>query len=204
MPEPIRFYLDFASPYAYCALPGIEKIAAEHGRELEWRPILVWALLKAQNIPPPMESPTRARYFLTDMARSAAFHALPYRHPSKFPISAHRAARLYQAVAQSDPAKARAFGKAALTAFFTRDEDISDAEVLIALAAKEGIEAGAAREAMDGPLGRERLAAAIDAAVADGVTGSPFFIIDGEPFFGADRLPQIAWRLSQGAATTAA
>ena len=49
---------------------------------------------------------------------------------------------------------------------------------------------------MKGPIGRQRLAAAIDAAIADKVCGSPFFIVDGEPFFGADRLDQIAWRLS--------
>ena len=55
---------------------------------------------------------------------------------------------------------------------------------------------------MEGPLGRERLAAAVDAAIADKVCGSPFFIIDGEPFFGADRLPQIAWRLSQANAVS--
>ena len=56
---------------------------------------------------------------------------------------------------------------------------------------------------MNGPLGRARLAAAVDAAVADKVCGSPYFIVDGEPFFGADRLPQIAWRLGQAHAIPA-
>lgn len=204
MPKPIRFYLDFASPYAYFAMPGIERLASEHGRALEWRPILVWAVIKAQGIAPPMQAPARLRYFLTDMARSAAFHGRPYRHPSKFPLSAHRAARLYHAVAANDPETAMAFGRSVFTAFFAQDEDVSDEAVLIRLAGEHGIGAGAAREAMDGASGRERLAAAIDAAVADGVTGSPFFIVDGEPFFGADRLPQIAWRLAGDAATSGA
>ena len=57
--------------------------------------------------------------------------------------------------------------------------------------------------AIDGPVGRERLAAAVADAVAAGVFGSPFVILDGEPFFGADRLPQIAWRLSRTAAGNA-
>jgi 2-hydroxychromene-2-carboxylate isomerase len=202
MPEPIRLYLDFASPYAYFALPGIERLAAAHGRAIDWRPVLVWAVLKAQKIAPPMEAPARLRYFLTDMARSAAFHGLPYRQPSKFPISAHRAARLYYAMAETDPGAAQAFGKAALAAFFTRDADITSEDVLVGLAEAQGIAADVARAAIDGPTGRERLAAMIDMAVADGVTGSPFFIVDGEPFFGADRLPQIEWRLSGTAGTS--
>lgn len=202
MPAPIRFYMDFASPYAYFARPGIERLAAAHGREIEWRPVLVWAVLTAQKIAPPMEAPARMRYFLTDMARSAAFHSLPYRHPSKFPISAHRAARLYYAIAETDVAKARAFGKAALAAFFADDADITSEAVLVGLAEEHGIAPDAAREAMDGAPGRERLAAMVDAAIADGVTGSPFFIIDGEPFFGADRLPQIEWRLGNPAGTS--
>ncbi len=46
-----------------------------------------------------------------------------------------------------------------------------------------------------GGLGRERLNGAVAEAVAAGVCGSPWFFVDGEAFFGADRLPQIAWRL---------
>jgi 2-hydroxychromene-2-carboxylate isomerase len=52
---------------------------------------------------------------------------------------------------------------------------------------------------MEGPLGRQRLGEAIERAVADHVCGSPYFLVDGEGFFGADRLPQIAWRLGQAA-----
>lgn len=204
MAGPIRFYLDFASPYAYCALPGIERLAAQHDRELEWRPIMVWAVLKAQGIPPPMQAPARVEYFVADMKRSAAFHGLPYRHPTKFPLSAHRAARLYHALAAEDEALARAVGREFFTAFLTRDEDISDADVLTAIAARHGVSPETARAAMDEELGRERLADTIDAAVADGVVGSPFFIVDGEGFFGADRLPQIEWRLAGSAATSVA
>jgi 2-hydroxychromene-2-carboxylate isomerase len=194
---PIRFYFDFASPYAYFALPRAERLADQHGRALEWRPILVWAVLKAQGIAPPMDAAVKRSYFLTDMKRSAAFHGVPYRHPAKLPVSSHLAARLYWAIAGYDPQAAKHFGRDVFTAFFTHGEDISDELVVLSLAARHGLAEAPARDAMTGPIGRERLASMVDAAVADGVTGSPFFIVDGEPFFGADRLPQIAWRLSR-------
>jgi len=201
MPAPIRFYFDFASPYAYFALAGIERLAQEHGRTVEWRPILAWAVLKVQGIAPPMDVPVKKSYFLTDMKRSATFHGVPYRHPAKLPLSSHLAARLYHALAEHDLPAAKAFGRDAFTAFFTRAEDISDESVVIGLAARHGLGEDEARNTMSGRLGRERLAAMVDAATADGVCGSPFFMVDGEPFFGADRLPQIAWRLAQAPAT---
>ena len=198
MATPIRLTLDFASPYAWFALDAIEKLAQEHGRAVEWRPVLIWAVLKAHGIAAPMNVPIKRDYLVADMVRSAAFHGVPYQHPTKLPLSAHVASRVYYTIAEDDVPKAKAFGRDVFAAFFTRDEDIADAAVVERIAMRHGLEAAEAREAMDGPLGRARLAAAVDAAIADKVCGSPYFIIDGEPFFGADRLPQIAWRLGQG------
>jgi 2-hydroxychromene-2-carboxylate isomerase len=124
---------------------------------------------------------------------------VPYRHPSRLPLSAHLATRLYYAIAERDLGTARSFGRDVFAAFFTRDEDIADQAVVVRLAAAHGLTPDEAQEAMNGPLGRRRLSAAVDAAIADGVCGSPWFIVDGEPFFGADRLPQIAWRLAGSA-----
>jgi 2-hydroxychromene-2-carboxylate isomerase len=196
MRAPIRFYLDFASPYAWFALEAIERLARERERELEWRPILVWAILKALGAPSTMAVPTRRDYLLADIARSAAYYGVPYRPPAPFPLSSHLAARAYHAIAARDELRARAFGRQVFRAFFVDGEDISREDVVRALAARSGACGADADEAMNGPLGRTRLSAAIEAAVADGVIGSPFFLVDGERFFGADRVAQIAWRLS--------
>lgn len=196
---PILFYFDFASPYAYFALEEIERIAAAHGRRIEWRPVLVWAILKAQSISPPMESPARRSYIVGDMARSAAFHGLPYKHPSKLPLSAHRALRLYYEIAEKDIDLAHRFGREVFAAFFTRDEDISAEQTVVTIAARVGIDEAQAIAGMSSESAKAKLAAMVDEAVAAGVVGSPFVVVDGEGFFGADRLPQIEWRLSGGA-----
>ncbi len=196
MKPPIRMWFDFASPYAYFALDAAERLATAHNREIEWRPILVWAVLKAQSIPPPMDSPARRAYLLADMARSAAFHNIAYRAPTKFPISAHRATRLYYMLAEEDATRARALGRDLFSAYFTADLDISETAVLTEIAARHGMSSQAAIAALEGDTGRARLAQAIDQAVAVGVCGSPWFEVDQEAFFGADRLPQVAWRLA--------
>jgi 2-hydroxychromene-2-carboxylate isomerase len=197
MAEPIRFYFDFASPYAYFALDGVDRLAARHGRSVDWRPVLVWAVLKAHRIAPPLDALAKRSYFRIDMPRSAAFYGVEYRHPETLPLSSHRAARLYYALMEREPERARRYGREVFAAFFARGEDISDERELVRIAGRSGVDAQAAREGMNGDIGRRRLAAAVDSAVTDNVTGSPFFIVDGEPFFGADRLPQIDWRLSQ-------
>jgi len=196
MKPPIRMWFDFASPYAYFALDTAERLAAAHGREIEWRPILVWAVLKAQSIPPPMDPLAKRAYFLADMARSAAFHNVAYRAPTKFPLSTHRAARLYYALADEDQECARALGRDLFSAYFASDVDISETVALTEIAARHGLTSQAAMIALEDETGRARLAEATDKAVAAGVCGSPWFEVDGEAFFGADRLPQIAWRLA--------
>jgi 2-hydroxychromene-2-carboxylate isomerase len=199
MRAPIVAWFDFASPYAYFAMDAAERLAAAHERAIDWRPILVWAALKAQAIPAPMEPPAKRAYFDADIARSAAFHGVPYRAPGKFPLSSHRAARLYYAVAEEDRSRAHALRRDLLCAYFAEDIDISETAALTAIAVRHGMTDEAARAALEGEIGRRRLAEAIETAVAAGVCGSPWFVVDGEAFFGADRLPQIAWRLSGAA-----
>jgi 2-hydroxychromene-2-carboxylate isomerase len=202
MNSPILFYFDFASPYAWFALDSAETLARDHGRILEWRPILLWAALKAHGVAPPLEIAVKREYFLEDMKRSAAFHGVAYRQPAKLPTSSHLASRLYHSIAARDPELAQEFGRDVFTSFFVAGEDIGDENIVLNLAAQRGLAEDEARQAMKGPLGRERLAAAIDAAIAGKVCGSPFFIVDGEPFFGADRLDQMAWRLASQAKQT--
>jgi len=68
--------------------------------------------------------------------------------------------------------------------------------VLGALAGESGLDAAAAQAAYTDPLWKERLKRENDAAIAAGVFGAPFFIVDGEPFWGNDRRGQIEQWLS--------
>lgn len=204
MREPIILWFDFASPYAYFAMEAAEELAAAHEREIAWRPILLWAVLKAQSIPSPVDPPAKHTYFQADIARSADFHGVAYGAPSKFPLSSHLAARFYYAVVEREPGRARALRRDLFAAYFAQNIDISRPAALASIASAQGVTAEASRAALDDEIGRRRLAEANDAAVAAGVCGSPWFVLDGEAFFGADRIPQIAWRLSGAKATAPA
>jgi 2-hydroxychromene-2-carboxylate isomerase len=83
-------------------------------------------------------------------------------------------------------------------AFFVDDLDISSPEVAASAAATCGIDVKAARAAVDDATIKDALKRANDEAIAAGVFGSPFIVVDGEPFWGLDRLDQIERWLAQG------
>lgn len=203
MANPMRLYLDFASPYAYLALGPLQDLARQHGRELELKPILLWAVFKQQGVSNPIEKPARRRYFLEDVGRSAEFFGVPLRLPDPLQISAHLAARLFHAWTADHPQDASVLAKAIFDAFFVEGHDITKPEVLARLPCLSAASPEAVRAALEGQTGRDRLAATIEEAVRDEVIGVPFTVLEGECFFGADRLPQIAWRLKTLASTAA-
>lgn len=195
MKPPIRFYFDFASPYAYFASMRIEDLAREYDRPVEWCPVLVWAILKAHGIAPPMDAPVKRDYFLRDMERSARFLDVEYREPVRMPLSSHLAARLFHVLSRDHPALAIPFARSVFRAFFVEKHDIATDDVVASVAVETGIPRDVAIEGMKGQAGRDLLENAVTEAVSAGVVGSPFFVADGEGFFGADRLPQLRWHL---------
>lgn len=203
MVSPIRLYLDFASPYAYLALGPLGDLARQHGRELELKPILLWAVFKQQGVSNPIEKPARQRYFLEDIQRSADFFGVPLRLPDPLQISTHLAARLLHAWTAHHPQDAHILAQETFEAFFVGGHDITKPEILSRLPCLAAASPDTVRAALDGQAGRERLAATIEEAINAAVIGVPFTVLDGESFFGADRLPQIEWRLKTPAGSPA-
>jgi hypothetical protein len=92
--------------------------------------------------------------------------------------------------------QARNFAKAVYRAFFVDDRDISNPEVVMEIAAGVGADRVALVEAVESPEIKDRLKNEVATALEKGVFGSPYIVCDGEPFFGADRLPQLEARLA--------
>lgn len=196
MSEPLEFYFDFSSPYGYLAAERIDELAAKYGRKVKWRPVLLGVIFKATGAAPLTTVPLKGDYAKLDFVRSARFMGIPYNPPSRFPLPTQMAARAYYWLHDRDCAMARAFAKAVYRAFFVEDRDVSDPEVVLAIAAAVGADRAAVAEAVESPEIKECLKAEVAAALEKGVFGSPFILCDGEPFMGADRLPQLEARLA--------
>jgi len=196
---PIQFYFDFSSPYSYVASEWIEAVAARHGRRVQWHAVLLGVLFQAAELKPPVAHPLKREYALRDFERSAHFAGLPYRQPSAFPIPTQNAARVFWWLYETQGQDAAvAWAHAGLRAYFTRGVALNDAPALKALAGESGLDAEAAEAAWADERWKQRLKAENEAALAVGVFGAPFFIVDGEPFWGQDRQSQIERWLTSG------
>jgi len=196
---PIAFYFDFSSPYSYIASEWIEALAARHGRTVQWNAMLLGATFQVTEIRSPVSYPLKREYSMRDFERSARFAGVPLKMPEKFPIATQNAARIFWWLNDtSGPERAVAWARHALRALFARGVDLSDNAALLALCGEFGIDAGQAEAAWSAPERKARLKAVNDAAIAAGVFGAPFFVIDGEPFWGNDRRPQIERWLEKG------
>ena len=198
MANPIDFYFDFSSPYGYFASTRIDELGAKHGRAVTWRPILLGATFKITGGQPLPTIPLKGTYSAHDMARTARMLGVPFKMPSKFPVAGTAASRAFYWVGDKDPALAKKLARALYHAYFAEDRDISNPEVAGNVAAKLGVDKGELTQALNDPAVKERLRTEVDAAIERGVFGSPYIVVDGEPFWGADRLEQVERWLATG------
>lgn len=198
MPAPIDFYFDYSSPYGYFAAMKIDDLAAGHGRRVNWKPILLGAVFKVTGGQPLPSLPLKGAYALRDIVRSARFHDIPYRHPSKFPIAGQAPARAFYWASERDQQLAKKLALALFDAYFVRDLDIASPEVAADVAATLGYKRDDVLAALNDDAVKDRLKHEVEAAIKLGVFGSPYFLIDGEPFWGIDRFDQIVRWLTQG------
>ena len=196
---PVDFYFEFSSPYGYIASRLADDLEQRIGRSLRWRPILLGPIFKLTGQAPLTQLPLKGPYAQRDFERTARMHEIPYRHPDKFPIGTVGACRAFYWVHDRDPAAARGLAKALYRAYFEENRDIGSAPVLLEVARESGLDAPAISAAIEDPAVKERVKNEEDAAIANGVFGSPFFIVDREPFWGVDRIPMLErWVRSGG------
>ena len=194
MPDPIDFYFDFSSPYGYLASTRIDAIAARHGRNVSWRPFVLGAAFKVTGQQPLVEQPLRGEYAKRDFARSARLLGVPLKLPAPFPFFGLAASRACYWVA--DAARARALAKAIYHAAFGEGRDVTPVASVAEIARGLGIDG--VEQGVEKPETKAKLREATDEALSRGVVGSPFFIVDGEPFWGHDRLEHVERWLATG------
>lgn len=187
----IEFYFDFSSPYGYFASTRIDALGAELGRAVRWHPILLGPMFKATGTAPLVQIPIKGDYSRHDMLRTARLHDIPFQLPDPFPIATVAPARIMLHLDQSSPARARAYAQRAFRAYYVEGLDISQPQQALQLAGELGLDAPAIAQAIGTDAVKTLLRQANETALARGVFGSPFMLIDGEPFWGFDRFDTI-------------
>jgi 2-hydroxychromene-2-carboxylate isomerase len=188
---PIDFYFEFSSPYGYIASQLAEDFEKRVGRPVTWRPMLLGPVFKITGQAALIDVPMKGEYSRKDFARSARLHQVAYKQPEKFPIGTVAALRAFYWLNDRDPAKARELAKKLYRAYFAEGIDISAPATVVEIAKSIGVDGAALAAALEDPALKERAKREVEAAIAAGVFGSPFFVVDGEAFWGVDRMPML-------------
>jgi len=195
----IEFWFDFSSPYAFFAAREVEDIAAKHRARTKWQPFLLGPAFKATGMQSLSRTPIRGDYARHDWRRLARRAGIPFAIPPFHPTLSLASARLFYWLDAGDPAMAVRFARRAFDAYYLEGIDMSQAGLAVPVAAEltghapDVLSAGLADPAIKDTLRRKT-----EEAIARGIFGSPFFVVDGEPFWGADRLPMIDDWLASG------
>ena len=198
MSDPVRFYFDFSSPYGYFAALRIDETVADFGRDVQWKPMMLGAAMKETGNVPIAHQPIKGDYCRRDWDRMARYMKAPWKMPDPFPIATLAAARAFYWLDDNDPALAKRFARAAFDEYFGQGHDITEPEVVAEIAKPLGVDKDDLLAAVQDPAIKERLKYETTAALKAGVFGSPMVIIDGEPFWGCDRLWMIRRWLKSG------
>jgi 2-hydroxychromene-2-carboxylate isomerase len=202
MTAAIDFYFDFSSPYGYFASTRIDDLAQKYGRNVAWHPILLGVVFKTTGASPLIQLPLKCDYAWRDFVRTAQFHGIEYKRPTHFPLPTTHAARamLWLQNRHGDDLAA-AFARSVYRALFVDDINIAEPAELMKLAEPLGVDVQALDAGATTYQIKDQLKAEIDVAIAKGVFGSPFVIVDGEPFWGFDRFDQVEAHLKSGRQT---
>lgn len=195
----IDFYFDFVSPFGYFASLRIEALARRHNLGLRWHPILVGVtVMKVMGLPPLFDIPLKGDYVKREVARyQDLFKIALARDPAKPPVTALAASRAMALLSRIDHDAAVQFAHAAYAAYWQEEADLNQPATVAAIAISAGVSASEI-DRICGDAAKTALREEMDEAVAKGVFGSPFFLIDGEPFFGVDKLELIEmWLLRE-------
>ena len=189
MSKTIECFFDFGSPATYLAWTQLPALAARYNAKLVWRPMLLGAVFKATGNQSPAMNPAKGRYMLIDFQRYAKSYGVPMKFNPFFPINTMTLMR--GAVALLDDPRFDEYLDTVFTAIWVDEQDMGQPDVVARVLAKAGFDAQALLVRCGEDAVKEKLKANTEEAVVRGAFGAPTIYVDGEMFFGQDRLSMI-------------
>jgi 2-hydroxychromene-2-carboxylate isomerase len=184
----MELWFDLASNYSYLTLMRIDTLAEEAGVKVRWEPFLLGPIFESfgWNSSPFVLQKEKGAYVWKDMARQAAKYGLPWRKPARFPQNTVLPVRV--ALLGRDEPWMHPFCRAMARANFAEDRDISAVETVGEVLESLSLPAAAILARVQSPEEKPKLRAQVERARALGIFGAPTFFVDGEMYWGNDRL----------------
>lgn len=197
MSKTVEFYFDLGSPASYLAWTQLPALCARHGATLVYRPMLLGGVFQATGNASPAMIPAKGRYMFTDLGRYARRYGVPFGLPPGFPVNTLTLMRGAIGMQLRASAQFEALLAVLFKGLWEHRRNLSDGAVLDETLGEAGFEPAEFHAlAADGEVKAE-LKRVTEEAVARGVFGAPTCFVDGEMFFGQDRLDFVEEALSR-------
>ena len=196
----IDYYLAPQSPWTYLGHARLVQMAAKHGAQVRLKPVDLGKVFPVSGgLPLAQRAPQRQAYRLLELARWRDALGVPLNvEPTHFPVPGEPAAKLIVAVQLADgTAAALDIAGRVLAAVWAQQRHIANDDTLAELLAEAGLPAARLCAAAT-PEVQALCDAHTRDAIAAGVFGGPSYVIDGELFWGQDRLEFVERRLKAG------
>ncbi len=199
MPRTIDYWFTLASPWAFFGHQAFLDLAKREGVTIRYKPVSLGEVFpQTGGLPLPKRHPARQRYRILELQRWREARGIPLKiHPAHWPLPIALPDRTIVAIVEAggDPG---GYVRRAFEAIWTQDQDLKEDATLIALLDAAGHDGKAmlasAKSDVIGAIYTARAQEAVDA----NVIGSPCYVLDGEVFWGQDRLGLLEAALKTG------
>ena len=198
MPDKIvDYYFTVTSPWSYLGHAPFLALAAKHGWDVAFKPVDFGQIFpQSGGLPLPKRPYQRRRYRMFELQRWRDYRGADLNlRPKHFPTDAGSGARMILAAVEQG-LDAGALTGAIMRACWAEERDVGDTGTLIQTADGLGMDGKALSQAAESDAGKARAQALTEAAMAANVFGAPTYVVNGEPFWGQDRLELVERALS--------
>ncbi len=186
MSKSVEFFYDYSSPFSYLADCQLPAIATRRGAQINYRPAILGVLIVESGNQAPPTVPAKMKYMNADMRRWATRLNVPFVPNPAFPVRSITLMRA--ALIAQDTGVFQRFHETMWRAMWNEAANLADPEVLTEVLARADLDAAEIMRGTQNDAIKARLKANCDEALARGAFGLPTFFVDGEMFFGNDRL----------------
>lgn len=197
MSKTVEFFFDLGSPASYLAWTQLPALCARHGATLRYRPMLLGGVFQATGNASPAMIPAKGRYMFTDLGRYAVRYGVPFGLPPGFPLNTLALMRGVIGMQLRSPERFEALLAALFNGLWAQRRNLADNAVLAQLLGEAGFDPAELQAlATDGEV-KAALKQATEEAVERGVFGAPTCFVEGQMYFGQDRLDFVEDALRQ-------
>ncbi|TDF67927.1 2-hydroxychromene-2-carboxylate isomerase [Cupriavidus sp. L7L] len=191
MSKLVDYYLTPQSPFVYMGHARFATMAERHGVQVNLKPCDMGKVFSVSGgLPLAQRPPQRQAYRLVELKRWSAFLDLPLNlEPTFFPVSGDAASKLIIAAQLAHgTARAMQLTGAIGAAVWAQQRNIADAATLAQIAGEAGLDGDGLLKASEAQSVQAAYAQNTQDAISAGVFGAPWYVFDGQPFWGQDRL----------------